>query len=171
MARFRGMRATINSVKHYVPNTNTEIASGAVRNVVVADAVASGEPRVNTFDIEEGAVVKAIYIEQWLNGQGTAGTGTGQFVLVISKQPSGVADPTITNMTALQDWDNKKNIFYTTQGVIGGVGNQSLPLYRDWVLIPKGKQRMGRGDTITVTIGMVGVAADNCGIATYKEYF
>ncbi len=67
-------------------------------------------------------------------------------------------------------YPNKKNILYTTQGVIGGRDTQAIPVMRQWLLIPKGKQRMGLADKVEVTIASTGTAMQRCGIFTFKEY-
>ncbi len=169
MPRRGGMRATINTVKHYVHHTNTVIATGAISNqnicvAVVAPAVASAAT------VREGAVVKAIYIERWLIGDASSGTSS-QFTLVIEKKRTAEPDMTHAQSQNLGSYPNKKNILYTTQGVLGSKtdGAQALPIFRQWIMIPKGKQRFGAGDELLVNIAAV-TAIRNCGIDTYKEY-
>ncbi len=164
------MVAPINSVKHYVPRANVSLASGAGQaNVVVNSVVAPAQ--TTAADVKEGAVVKAVHLEYWLWGGGTTGVDT-QFVIVVEKAPSARASIGAAEMLNIGAYANKKNIFYQSQGVIGaGVdGSQAIPVIRDWLLIPKGKQRFGFGDRLVVSFTTVGSSIQICGQATFKEY-
>ncbi len=166
MAR-RRMLAPINSLKHFVPTTNQAIASGAIVNVLVANSIVAPATTA-TNSVEEGSVVKAIHLEYWLTGNELSGNTT-QFVLTVEKKPAGATSMTNAQALNLQSYLNKKNILYTTQGVLGSsIDGQSVPVIRDWQLIPKGKQRMGLGDQLVVNIAAVGKLRV-CGIAIYKE--
>ncbi len=164
------MLAPINSNKHYVHNTNAVIASGAVRSSTLVDAVVAPATS-NAFDVEEGSLVKAIWVEHWLLGNGAAGTNT-QFTLIVEKCPSNIASATAAEMANLGAYTNKKNIMFSSQGVIGSGkdGQSAIPIIRNWLKIPKGKQRMGLSDRIVLTILATGTILQDCGIQTYKEY-
>ncbi len=164
------MVAPINSNKHYVARTNVGIAAGAGLSVDVADAVVA-PAAANAFDVRQGAVLKAVHLEYWIWNSSTTGVDT-QFVLIVEKVPSGAGAATVSEMLNLGAYNNKKNVLFTTQGVLGaGIdGSPALPLIRDWVLIPKGKQRMGLGDKIVVGVTTVGGGLQLCGMALYKEY-
>ncbi len=162
------MAAPIVSRKHYVHLTNSELASGGITSfnavdAVVAPATASSE------DVIEGSVVKAVHFEIWCGGRGAANADT-QFFMAIEKLPTSAPAMTLAQSSNLGAYPNKKNVLYTTQGVLGDGTTQSVPIIRDWLLIPKGKQRMGLGDRIAVTITTLGQAMNRCGIITYKEY-
>ncbi len=163
------MRPSINVVKHYVQQTNTQIASGAALSLIIAAAVPNTSLPVNTRDVKEGSKIEAFYIEIWLKGLGAADADT-QFNFIIFKNPGGTNDMSVSDSLNLMAYDNKKNIFFSSQGVIGGVGGgQSVPVYRNWLKIPKGKQRMGLRDEFTIFIGTTGEAMQACGLITYKE--
>ncbi len=170
MARHRRMLAPINSNKHYVHLTNTAIASGANINIEHVDSVVA-PASANAKDVEEGSIVKAVHIEYWIIGNGTV-TDTTQFALIVLKLPGGIPDMTYAETLNLGAYANKKNILFTSQGVINAFrdGTQAIPIIRNWVLIPKGKQRMGLGDRIVTVFAATGVAIRICGLATYKEY-
>ncbi len=160
----------VNSVKHFVPLTKTAVATGAINRHIIVDAITKGLDRTATNQVDEGTQVKAVYVEVWIDGQGASNANT-QFVFIISKEPSGAAAPTAAEMLNLQSYANKKNILYTSQGVIGGIQAQSVPIHRGWIAIPKGKQRMGLGDQISFTIAPVGTELDICSMNVYKEYY
>ncbi len=162
------MVAPINANKHYVHLSNNTLASGAISTVKQVESVVA-PAAANSFEVEEGSVVKAIYIEIWLYGQGADGIDT-QFFMCTMKKPSDAPDLTFAQSSNLGAYPNKKNILYTTQGVIGGTNNNSIPIIKNWLLIPKGKQRMGLGDQIVTYITSLGATVQRCGFSTYKEY-
>ncbi len=163
------MLAPVNSIKHYVPKTNTAVASGGLVSEFVSDAVVAPATS-STFSVKQGAIIKAVHLEIWIIGDAATDT-TSQFVFVIEKSPGGGAAITVTNMLNLGSYPNKKNILYTSQGILGAGedGNQAIPVFRDWLLIPKGKQRQGLDDSIRWHLTAVG-AMRVCGLVTYKEY-
>ncbi len=163
------MLAPINSVKHYVQRSNAPFASGAINNNVIVDAVTG--VAANTFDVKEGAVVKAIFFQYWLLNDGATGTDT-QVTFVVEKVPSGQTAITAAQLSNLQAYDNKKNILYTWQGVFGaGVdGSPAVQIANGWQMIPKGKQRMGLGDRVVASFVSTGQSCRICGFTTYKEY-
>ncbi len=169
MAR-RRMLAPINSVKHYVGQPKVSVALGTALTVEIADVVAA-PVSTNREKVSEGSLVKSVHFEYWIVGTGANGLDT-TFVLTIEKSPSNTADPAFSDMLNLGGYANKKNILYTTQGIVAPAinGGSTMPIIRDWLLIPKGKQRMGQEDRILVTIASVETALNFCGMSTYKEY-
>ncbi len=169
MARHRGMKAPINSVKHYISHTELNIAAGGISVQPAVHAVTVNAV-TNTSDVREGSIVKAVYVERWLIGDEAAGVNS-QFVLTVEKKREGEPDMTFTNASNLQAYLNKKNILYTTQGIVASSnGSSTVPVIRQWVLIPKGKQRFGLGDELHVNIAFV-TKGTTCGMETYKEYY
>ncbi len=162
------MKAPITSVKHIVQHTNTVTATANVASHIVVDTLAIGTARATTADVWEGCVIKAIYFEEWLNNQ--AADNDGQQIFIICKLPNGVAVPTGTNMLNLSAWENKGNILFTSQGNISNTDAPSQNIIRNWVKIPKGKQRMKLGDRIGAFMAPVGESIADCGLAIYKEY-
>jgi len=166
--RRRRMLAPINSIKHIVQRSSVEVSTGGILTVNVVTATAKGGPRGSSNIVEEGAIVKNIHMEYWICP--TDQQDTTQFTYVFYKLPSGVDPPDATEMANLSSWVNKKNIFFTSQGVLpAGDDVMSIPVVREWFSIPKGKQRMGLGDNIGVTVFAVGTFRI-CGVSVYKEY-
>ncbi len=164
------MLAPINSIKHYVQRSNAAFASGAINNNVIVDAV-SAPATAATFEVIQGAVVKAIFFQYWLHNDGASGADT-QVTFVVEKVPTGTAGITAAQLANLSAYANKKNILYTWQGVMGAAvdGSPAVQVANGWQLIPKGKQRMGFGDRILASFVSVGQSCRICGFATYKEY-
>lgn len=161
------MRAPIVSRKHIFQHTQTNITSGAVSTQEEARAVATQDVNAPN-EVIEGSVVKAIFIEYWLIGA----TNEGSFVLIVEKALGLQANPTITNMTTLDAYPNKKNVLFISQGLISSdAGGNPTPVLRQWIKIPKGKQRMGLGDRIRVSIAAIGAEdVTFCGFVVYKSY-
>ncbi len=169
MARHRRMLAPINTVKHYVGQPKVDLALGTAQSLEIAKVVAAPVD-TNREDISEGSLVKSVHFEYWIGGNGAAGTTT-QFVMTIEKSPSNAINPAFSDMLNLGGYANKKNVLYTTQGIVPATGdNGTVPIIRDWILIPKGKQRMGQEDRILVTFATVETKLLFCGMSTYKEW-
>ncbi len=159
------MRPVIHSEKHIIQRTLETTTAGAISTeeiMVAVDTVGS----TNT-DVAVGAVVKAILIEMWVRGQDTS---AGSFVACLIKLPSGFGAPSAANMANLNDYQNKNNIFYMTQGLLDVTTGEARMVTPPIIKIPKGKQRMSLGDKwIWVNFAQ---ALDNnqCGKFIFKEY-
>ncbi len=166
----RRMLAPIVSVKHYVGQPEVDIALGTSLTLEVAVVVAAPVD-TNREKVSEGSMIKAVHFEFWLLAIG-APDSTTQFVLTIEKSPSNAVNPAFSDMLNLGGYANKKNILYTTQGVLASNenGGNSIPMIRDWIKIPKGKQRMGQEDRILVSIATVASPLRICGMSIFKEY-
>ncbi len=162
------MVAPINSIKHYVPRVKATVATGAISNTEIVDAVvapANAAPK----QVLEGSVVKAIYVELWIGSNEAAGSES-TFILTVEKKRITETDMTNTNALNLGAYLNKKNILFTSQGIVGSLAvSGAVPVIRNWVMIPKGKQRFGLGDQFLLNVAAVG-ALEICGITTFKEY-
>ena len=166
--RRRQVLAPITTIKHYVQFSNTTITTGSAVGLVIADSV-QAPATATTADVKEGSIIKAVHCEMWVKSKASEG-GDTQFSMIIEKVPANQASVTFAQMATLSAYNNKKNILYSTQGVIGDLSTQSIPIIRDWILIPKGKQRFGLSDRLVMTIGVIGVNMQRCGIFTYKEW-
>ncbi len=162
------MLAPLVTIKHMVNIENSQFASGTARTVEIVQAVAQTAV-TNAGDVVEGSLVKTVYIEHWVKSFASAGTDV-KFQLVIEKLSTGAASITFTQMNNLMSYPNKKNILYTSQGVLGDLTTQSIPIVRQWFMIPKGKQRFGLDDTLVMTISATSAALQTCGLAIFKEW-
>ena len=161
------VRAMVHSVKHYAQVTFSTAGTGATAVFTPITAVASASANTNT-EVVEGARIKAIYMEMWL----VADAVDNFFTAIVAKLPGGVGNITNADLVSLFDYDNKKNVFYTTQGLAPQESaSNPIPIYKGWIKIPKGKQRFGLGDRLQ--FGIASRGADNihfCGFFLYKEY-
>ncbi len=163
------MRAPIKSKKHIVQMSQGTVGQGAVVDTFIIQA-AEATSTIPT-NVEEGAIVKACYVEFWLS-QDSASV-VGSYTVILTKIPGGNAAPTTTNLAALHDYSNKKNVLFTAQGLLTPNDGGQVPVLRSWYKIPKGKQRFGLGDRLSITVrnnNATAIDINFCGLAIYKEY-
>ncbi len=161
------MRPVIKSRKHYVQFPINQVATGVVENMLLIEAVAVSAKNISR-EVEEGAIVKACYIELWLQNQ----SNLGHTVVIISKQNELGLGATFAEMATLDTWTNKKNILFTHEGLTTNDSQgPPLPVLHGWYKIPKSKQRFGLGDILSITVSNPSSnSLDRCGFATFKEY-
>ncbi len=119
-------------------------------------------------EVAEGSIIKAVFIEMWLQNS----ANDGHSVMTLEKTQSGSVGPAFANMADLDSYLNKKNIFFTHEGLTSndGVGNP-IPVMNSWFKIPKSKQRFGLGDGLRLSISNPSSNTLNrCGKTIYKEY-
>jgi len=161
------MRPVIHSKKHYVQTSLSTIAGSAKLDIVLVQAVQAADVNLVS-EVIEGAIVKAVFVELWLLGA----SASASQITVLTKFVGDDAPFTVTQLAALGNAANKKNILFCSQGLASndGIGNP-IPIIRQWFKIPKSKQRFGLGDTLELQIfAQNAVALEVCGFATYKEY-
>ncbi len=160
------MRAPIHSEKHYIQTSLSTVAAGAQLNIPIASGVALLNKNLAS-EVVEGAFVKAVYIEMWIRGSETS---PGSVLVSLVKNPE-FGSMTVAEHAALNDYTNKKNVLYHTQGLANDQDADAIPFLRQWFKIPKGKQRFGLGDLLQLSIFAQGaIALVVCGFVTYKEY-
>ncbi len=163
------MRAVIKSKKHVFQISQSTVAQAAIVNTVFAEAQegTSTTPQ----DMEEGAIVKACYLEFWLS-QDSAST-VGSYTVIVQKLPGTAGLTSSANLAALHDYNNKKNILFTAQGLLTPNDGGQIPVLRGWYKIPKGKQRFGLSDRLLISVrnnNATAIDINFCGLAIYKEY-
>ncbi len=163
------MRAPIHSKKHIFQISQATVGQAAVVNTTVISAI-EGAPSTPQH-IGEGAIVKACYVEFWVS-QDSASV-VGSYTFCIFKDPGNNAGMTTGEMAALHDYQNKKNILFTAQGLLTPNDGGQVPVVRTWYKIPKGKQRFGLADSLKISIrnnNATAIDINFCGLAIYKEY-
>ncbi len=163
------MRAIIKSKKHIVQISQATVGQAAAVGVVLVQAFEA--TATTPSGVEEGAIVKNCYVEFWVS-QDSASV-VGSYTFCIYKDPGNNAGLTSAQMAALHDYDNKKNILFTAQGLLTPNDGGQVPIVRGWYKIPKGKQRFGLNDTLNVKIrnnNATAIDINFCGLAIYKEY-
>ncbi len=160
------VRPMVHSTKHYVQQSIGTSVPGTLTNTNIVSAVDVAAKDLVS-EVEEGSSVKAVYIEMWLR---SAATSAASFTFIVYKRIQNGAFADATEMAALGDYDNKKNVLFTSQGLLNDVDSTAMSVIRGWIKIPKGKQRMGLGDNITWTLSAIGQSINFCGFQIYKEY-
>ncbi len=163
------MKPVIKSKKHVFQISQGTVAQAAIVSSVLIQAIEATS--TSPEQIEEGAIVKACYLEYWVS-QDSAST-VGSYTVILYKDPGGNAIATSANLAALHDYDNKKNILFTAQGLLTPNDGGQVPVLRGWYKVPKGKQRFGLKDRLILAIrnnNATAIDVNFCGLAIYKEY-
>ncbi len=161
------MRPIIQSQKHYVQVSLATVTAGTNTVTGIVQGVELGNVSAgNTIEVQSGATVKAIYIEMWVKAGDTAG---GSSLLTLFKVSSN-GTMTFAEQVSLHTYDNKKNVLYHTQGITPRQEANPVAFMRGWFKIPKGKQRIGLGDKISLAIAAQALDNIICGFMTYKSY-
>ncbi len=158
------VKPTINSKKHVFQTTIATAAMGAKSAIVVADSIAVP---VSGNDVLEGCLIKSVYFEYWLTGDDAA---QSSFVVSIEKYNSTQTAMTYAQSIGLDVYANKKNILWTSMGLAPPNTQNPLNVIRQWVNIPKGKQRFGLGDRFAFNFSGISDGINICGFAIFKEY-
>ncbi len=162
------MKAPIHSVKHFTQMSLFTVTPAATLvTKTVFEAVQATLANLNA-EIREGAIVKAVWLELWLQSDDTS---SSTFNVTIEKVPGSGGSMDFAESQSLFTYENKKNIFYTTQGLVGPNDEFPLNAFKGWIKIPKSKQRMGLGDKIVLNISAISNGLSACGILIFKEYY
>ncbi len=159
------MKPVIHSEKHIIQSTLRTITAGAIEVLTLAEAV--DVPSTSNVHVSVGAVIKAINVENWVK---TNDTSAGSTVIAIIKLPGGKNVPSAAEMANLNDYSNKNNVFYLSQGLTNVGTADAIMNGPGLVLIPKGKQRMALGDEWVQVVFAQALDQNICGKTIYKEY-
>ena len=160
------MKQIIQSTKHYVQIPIASVVLGAIAPVKFAHAkedVTVGNPE----EFAQGGIVKAFYVELWIVAEGNQ---VGSFTVTIEKVPAGANLMTKAQSADLWSYPNKKNVLYTSQGLIGDQNTNPVPVIRQWFAVPKGKQRFGLEDRLVLSVAANAENIQFCGNTIYKVY-
>jgi len=158
------MRPPITSEKHIVQYPRDVILQGTAQSI---DLVTASNAGTSADIVPIGSLIKAIYVELWLIADGNQ---DGSQIVILEKLQNGSQGPGFALMALLNEYNNKRNIFYTTEGLLGSDNANPTPVLRMWIKIPKGKQRMAQGDSIKLTISSQATPVARCGMTIFKSY-
>ena len=159
------MQPVINTEKHYVQNSLFTVASGAIVNVTLVNAAAVP---TGANQVREGAKISAVYLEYWLQ---TDDASAGTTIVTLEKISSGAGNMTAANSALLNDYANKKNVFYTHMGLTPNNVTYPMAAVKGWFKIPKSKQRIGLGDKIKLNFHGQSNGISVCGFSIFKEQY
>ena len=157
----------INSRKHIVQVPIATVVDTAIANILIAECKQDVTVSLGR-EIQVGAIVKAVYIEMWVVGEGNNTVSTN---ITFQKLPAGSPDMLPADATNLHSYEGKNDIYYISQGVIGDTNSNPVPFLRGWYKIPKSKQRMANGQKLVLNIRSLANDTQFCGLFIYKEYF
>ncbi len=160
------VKPVINTEKHIVQNSLLAVASGNITNLTLAKGLASPS---GVTAVREGSIIKAIYLEYWITSDDT---GPGTAIVTLEKVTGGqTVLMTAAQSAALNTYVNKKNVFNTFMGLIGGTAQYPMAAIRGWFKIPKGKQRFGLDDRLILNLHGQSNGLSVCGFSIYKENY
>ena len=160
------VRAMVHSRKHYAPMSLSTTVGEDITNrniVIVTQSPALDDPT----QVEPGTTIKAVHVEIWVLG---SAQNIASFLVTLEKLESGADSMSFANSANLHQYNNKKNILYTTQGIVGENDANPVPLLRQWIAIPKGKQRFALGDKLVLNISNFSNDINFCGMFIFKSY-
>ncbi len=160
------MRPIVITEKHIIQLSPTTVASGAIAITTLCRGVAVVDKNVS-LEVEVGSRVSAIYVELWVTTDDDAIQGS--VVASIEKLVATTTGQTFSQSAALFNYANKKNIFVIHQGLINKQLGVAMPVFREWIKIPKSKQRMGLDDHIVLNVTGLTNGVSFCGTIIYKE--
>ena len=106
------MRAPIHSRKHIVQISQGTVGQGLVVTTNLVNAIEGAGTSPD--HVAEGSLVKACYVEFWVGMDSS--TVTGSYTVCLYKDPGSAQSMSTTEMAAIYDYTNKKNILFTAQG-------------------------------------------------------
>ncbi len=159
------MRPRVNTKKHYIQQSLATVASGAIAKFAIA--VGLDTPSVPAH-VVTGSIISAVYIEMWIQ---TDDAALGSSIVTFEKVPGAGVDMTAAESAALNSYDNKKNVFFTQMGLTPNNVTYPMASVKGWFKIPKGKQRMGLDDRLSLNIHAQSNGLNFCGFAIYKEQY
>ncbi len=161
------MRPRINTVKHIVQDSLFTVAGGGITPRLQCQAVnvtAANNPN----EVREGAIISAVYLEYWVTSDDT---NMSTVVVTLEKKNVNQTAMTVGASAALHSYDNKKNILAIHQGLFNANPGVAQSVFREWIKIPKSKQRFGLGDQLVINFFAQTIGLNACGFTLYKEQY
>ncbi len=160
------VRPMVHSEKHIVQFSLANVVGGALSTLILSNVVPVADKNIPS-EIEEGSTIKAIYIEMWVTGDDSV---QGSGIFTVEKLISGPTAMTAAESASLNTYSNKKNILKMHMGLTNPNTGVATPIFREWIAIPKGKQRQGLDDFLVLNMHGQSDGITLCGFALYKEY-
>ncbi len=145
---------------------HVDLNATAASNVVVNVVNTVNDYTGGVIDVPTGAVVKGVYIS--FNVGAVAGSaGSTSFDWYIWKNPSGTFTPPTPGVTG---GDNKRrHILHEEKGIVNPQG-ASFMLFKGYIAIPKGRQRMGEQDILQIVYRSTLTNVSVCIKSIYKFF-
>ncbi len=162
------MRPVINSLKHIIQTTPQTTAAAAVGKITICEGVALADVTTAAEKVRAGAVVKAVYCELWITGDGTEQSSATWLFRV---RPPGEGNMSFAEANAMNAFIGKNTILQSGQGILPPNTQHPMSIFKGWIKIPKGKQRIALGTQLEIVTSSITNGHVVCGLFIYKEYF
>ncbi len=159
------MRPRVHTQKHIVQSSLFVNTAGTKNERTLIEAVAVAD-KTGSHEVEQGSTISAIYLEYWCK---TNDSSEGTEIAIVEKTSGSDNSVTGTEIANLDSYSNKKNVLHTFMGLTNPATGVSMPIIRQWLKIPKSKQRFGLGDKLIITWFSQTGTLQTCGFALYKE--
>ena len=121
----------------------------------------------NTFQVETGSTVNAIYLKVEVNA--TSSAALSNVYMFVAKNPGN--NLTFPNANAVGGVDNKKYVIHQEMVMMQQVTNSNpRTLFNGVIVIPRGYKRNGPSDRLILAIFSPGVNINFCVQCHYKEF-
>ncbi len=161
------MRPRVTTSKHYRQDSLFTVAGAGITPLLQAQGVNVTAANASN-EVREGAIISAVYLEYWLTSDDT---NQATYIATFEKKNSSQPAMTAGDSAGLFSYPNKKNVLITHMGLINPVGGVATPVFREWVKIPKSKQRFGLGDQLVINFHSQSIGLNGCGFTLYKEQY
>ncbi len=167
---FRSSLRPIHRIKHVIDAEGT-VDDTPIVTIPLIDA--SDTPSLaSVTEVETGSRVNGIYLH--IEVSHTSGTGRPNIYMIVYKNPGTAYGATTFDPKAMGGNDLKRFVIHQEMILMSGDAGNGLPrpIFNGVIVIPKGYQRFGPDDRLSVNLvtGNVGVNADWCLQAHYKEF-
>ncbi len=169
MMRYRRRSlAIVHRIKHVVDASATLAAATQLNQVIVNTKDAPVLSAVS--EVETGCKINGVYLRVEVASNETIDTGAIPNVyMMVSKNPGG--NLTLPAPNAVGSNDNKRFIIHQEMVMINNsIGGNPRTLFNGVVVIPKGYQRFGPNDQLTVSFLSPALDIAVCLQAHYKEF-
>lgn len=160
------MRSPINSQKMVYSSTPFTVTATNISQIQPLIAKQSADVNI-AGEVPAGAVVKAIWLEYWATSDDAT---QGSVVVSVEKTSTNQSSMTYADSIDISNYANKNNVFYVTQGLVNPNTSVATAFVRQWIKLPKGKQRFGVDEKLVINVSSPTAGINMCGVAIYKAY-
>ncbi len=166
--RFRGNNLRpVNRIKHVFDSQNGLVAGTTSVDIPIntTDTPTLGASN----SVETGSKVHAMYLKVECTRTGTTSDVLANVYMIVFKNPGGNLTRPLPNVVGVSD--NKKYVIHQEMVMLQGF-NASNPrtLFNGVIVIPRGYQRNGPNDSMSIHLLAPGVDINYCIQCHYKEF-
>ncbi len=165
MARFRSSLIKINTLKHVVDLQGGLIVNTQAEEILV-DATDAPVAATNPQEIENTSSINAVFLNVQVAATSTA--ALANVYMYVAKNPGN--NLTMPNANAVGKSDNRRHVLHQEM-IMTEKNTTAIPrtLFKGVIKIPRGKQRFGVDDRLSIFLLSPGTTYDYCIQCIYKE--